>query len=478
MTPLTLDISGSVILRERIERGRRLAFLAGLSFVGSFAGLIRLCLVISRGDGGGLPAEWLIVGAIIIVALAAYAFGLSRSLAKVELGAIAVFFWFQLILLLLYVGGAGYLLWLMIGDQWFWGIAVFLGLTLYAWYGMMGKVFLSASKYAALTGLEPVVRSALDVRSPKRHSRNGTRTRTLFTGKNTWTVIALIGLSGLLFCAMIVLVYGSVELFFSRMHGGREGDGAWGLPLFGAAGPWLGIGAGLAGMLALRQARRYAAFAAQEVRQRDTRPPVLLLRSFADDDMPARGWWFNSIGGIIGVFTTFEEYIGALLRRYGPVVALGRPGERLPPLGVAVEYLRHEDWQAAVEERIAVARMIVAVVGETEGLAWEIRALARLNAIPHVMLVFPPQPQKELKARWWRFRRQVLGDRQRDLPHLDLPAELDLAKVLVLIVSGGDQPTVITGVARTRWDYEEAVDRAARLLLARSPANQSSSLVT
>ena len=70
------------------------------------------------------------------------------------------------------------------------------------------------------------------------------------------------------------------------------------------------------------------------------RPPILILRSFRDDEAwyVLRRPWLTLANGPIGIFfnwVSFEEALAEHLSRYGPVIAIGRPGERYATLGAA-----------------------------------------------------------------------------------------------------------------------------------------------
>ena len=86
--------------------------------------------------------------------------------------------------------------------------------------------------------------------------------------------------------------------------------------------------------------RRQSALRLREIRRLDARPPVILLRSFDDDDLPLEKryhfFWF--------LFTaretlTLESFVVDHIWRLGPVIAIGKPGEQLSPLGAAREYI-------------------------------------------------------------------------------------------------------------------------------------------
>lgn len=67
-----------------------------------------------------------------------------------------------------------------------------------------------------------------------------------------------------------------------------------------------------------------------------------------------------------------------MLGQVGPVVAIGKPGERLPELGAARVYVPDDQWRGVVTTWMSEAALVVFRAGETEGLWWEIeQALAR-----------------------------------------------------------------------------------------------------
>src|SRR5262249_52435183 len=53
----------------------------------------------------------------------------------------------------------------------------------------------------------------------------------------------------------------------------------------------------------------------------DTRPPVIYLRSFVKD---------QESGGFLSWKSTIEQQVASVMRDYGPVIAIGKPGESLP----------------------------------------------------------------------------------------------------------------------------------------------------
>jgi hypothetical protein len=215
------------------------------------------------------------------------------------------------------------------------------------------------------------------------------------------------------------------------------------------------------------RAKRHAALGLARATVLDARPPLLLLRSFADDTTPLERTsdqhsWQRQI--VSPAIWTLEESIEHILRRHGPLIAVGRPGESLPPTGAAREYIDGDRWRDRIEQLIEEARLIVVVLGETEGLQFEYEALRRLGALPRMILVVPPSPADALAVRWRRFCDVFAPDR---------PVEtVDLARVLVAYFSPQGIMTLVVCHRRDDEDsYSLALNRslAVSLSSARHP---------
>lgn len=137
-----------------------------------------------------------------------------------------------------------------------------------------------------------------------------------------------------------------------------------------------------------RRSRQYGALGADEAMRRDPRPPVLYLRSFADDGealLGAPSAWMRR-GANLAAPVNAEQEMAEILDAVGPVVAIGKPGEPLPELGAARLYIADDQWQAKVQELMRMASLVVLRVGSSPGLLWEIeQSLAHL---PRQRLVF------------------------------------------------------------------------------------------
>jgi hypothetical protein len=161
----------------------------------------------------------------------------------------------------------------------------------------------------------------------------------------------------------------------------------------------------------LRRARRLEAVDADQAMALDPRPPVLYLRSFADDDQAL----IDDQGSAITRHSmqllrppSPEEELAAFLRRLGPVVAIGKPGEPLPELGAARLYVPHDAWQAKVRSLMAQAGLVVVRVGTSPGVLWEIEQA--LVHVPRPRLVFALIGQGALAPAIVERLAPVLGD--------------------------------------------------------------------
>ncbi|HEV3166356.1 MAG TPA: hypothetical protein VGZ22_20185, partial [Isosphaeraceae bacterium] len=149
--------------------------------------------------------------------------------------------------------------------------------------------------------------------------------------------------------------------------------------------------------------------------QKDRRPRIVFLRSFGDD---AR-YSFSDKGaaaGFLGLKPLFEwlpppfryafnlyplrvlrvafgrgrdtteEQLLAAVARFGPLIAIGRPNQRLAAPGVPRIYVSHDAWQAEVTAFIDAAPMVIIQPAPTEGIWWEIETAFRRVASYRVLI--------------------------------------------------------------------------------------------
>lgn len=203
--------------------------------------------------------------------------------------------------------------------------------------------------------------------------------------------------------------------------------------------------------------RRVAMRQLREEAIEDQRPPILLLRSFADDKrrLRARSSSRRTIVDRLALrrWERFEEVIAGALGRYGPVLAVGQVGERLPPpLGAVRRQFSNEEWQARVGDLMAESSTICLVVGRSTSLAWEIQRIRDLGHLPKTIFVFPPTDRSE-----HRRRLAVLGALL-DLPPGDLAGWSGRRAVAVTFPGPGLGPVTLAAGAQEDVTYDVAIE--------------------
>lgn len=149
-----------------------------------------------------------------------------------------------------------------------------------------------------------------------------------------------------------------------------------------------------AGVNIVRVGRQKMQPLALELLHRDKRAPVLLLRAFRRDgdriDVP---FTWSSINMLSldyyrkRVKTTPEEQLTKKLESLGPVIALGRQGETLQPLGASRLYVPVNEWQERFQSMAPMALLIVMIVDCSESLRWELAEISRTQSLARLMLV-------------------------------------------------------------------------------------------
>lgn len=217
--------------------------------------------------------------------------------------------------------------------------------------------------------------------------------------------------------------------------------------------------------------------AADQLAAPDARRPVLYLRSFALDETIAQ----PPLGAIVmgaSSHNTSEQAMVASLGRLGPVIAIGRPGERLPPSGAARFYSADDTWRSKVANAAAAAQLVVWTSGTSPGLVWEIGYLLRevpfdrlaIWAHPHLLGLARAEREAE-----WRHFTATLGT----MFPKPFPEELGATRFFTLAPDGkplrvpmrGSFPGAV-GRALVQFGMEAGVQAEAAALLAAGRATR------
>ena len=114
-------------------------------------------------------------------------------------------------------------------------------------------------------------------------------------------------------------------------------------------------------------------------------PFVLLIRSFRHDSSTLFSGYNESM--------TFEKVLIAHLDHVGRFVAVGRPGEALPPAGAIRLYFPDHEWRDRIRQLMARASLVAIIMGDTQALLWEVeQGLTTLT--PEKLLLFLRLSQK------------------------------------------------------------------------------------
>jgi len=164
---------------------------------------------------------------------------------------------------------------------------------------------------------------------------------------------------------------------------------------------WIGVVAAVVGLALL-----YLAIAVRLVAERfgsvidagsrfgedASRDDILFLRSFGDDALPIRAIdaVLGRLGLLIGYRTRFEQYLANLVQRQQQLIAIGKPGERLPALGAVRTYFVDDEWQDAIDSTVRRVGSIVMVAAGTGGFEWELNLLARTGNLSKTVILIPP----------------------------------------------------------------------------------------
>lgn len=180
------------------------------------------------------------------------------------------------------------------------------------------------------------------------------------------------------------------------------------IPLLALAGLAGAAALHAAGTVLLERALRRRQANAAAVLAADPRPPVVYLRPFDEDLRQARQLRQRRLFPAPLMGGSIEPWISRLLGGLGPPVAIGRPGEALPPLGFARLYARDDEWQARVLGLLDRSAAVVLVAGHSPGLLWELEQVMRCVPRQRVVMIVPAWPGHD-HARFQQLVAERLG---------------------------------------------------------------------
>ena len=199
----------------------------------------------------------------------------------------------------------------------------------------------------------------------------------------------------------------------------------------------------------LRLARRLALRWSGRYWENDEAPPILLLRSFADDEAKVRPSNFLRIISFRKL--RLEEALAKELARRGTLVAIGQPGERLPKLGAHRLYFSDADWQTAVQNYIEKSAFVVVIGGVTPWVRWELEQIVRAQHQNKLIFVVPPGSLAE-KTKRLAVLSDVLGLSRTQQDEINGNAE----RLMTLSILGSGRVLACLGNQKRQNDFELA----------------------
>ena len=191
----------------------------------------------------------------------------------------------------------------------------------------------------------------------------------------------------------------------------------------------------------------------------DRRPPVLLLRSFVDDEK------VNYQRADAALFDfSLESRLAGHFSAIGPFIAVGAPKDDNLHLGAVRATLSDEEWQGIVVRWIYDARLIVLMAGTTHWIGWELKKIVDAGRTNKLIVLFPPikklRRKKNAEQRLEMVRVAFAGTIWKPaLDKLDRPSRI---RSIVFEPSGS--VVVVTSRPRNRESYHLAALIAQHLL--------------
>jgi hypothetical protein len=138
----------------------------------------------------------------------------------------------------------------------------------------------------------------------------------------------------------------------------------------------------------------------EEIMLKDTRPPVVYLRTFDIDDnvVVDKVAPHLSVTGRKDIdMESFLEPLNAV----GPLISIAKPGPGaeagIYKIGAYRECFATKDWQATVTRWLEQAGMVIIAPGVSPGIKWELNEVKKRFTLDSVIILIPPKYQSTPK---------------------------------------------------------------------------------
>jgi hypothetical protein len=174
-----------------------------------------------------------------------------------------------------------------------------------------------------------------------------------------------------------------------------------------------GLFAWLLGFFFIFKARQYLQVSAYSLLATDRRQPILFLRSFADD--AAIGFAITPAEMVTKALDwSVETRLANYFMGFGPFIAIGRPGEKVPAPGAARVQLSDDQWQQWVINQMNSSSIILMYAGVSHWVVWELSRVLEAHLTEKLILLFKGSDFKEdMNDRLARAKLLFAGERWR-----------------------------------------------------------------
>ncbi|MGP1345452.1 MAG: DUF4339 domain-containing protein [Phycisphaerales bacterium] len=122
-----------------------------------------------------------------------------------------------------------------------------------------------------------------------------------------------------------------------------------------------------------------------------------LFRSDGENSLIYQGWVLTQCVHPVRLFRLFfgvtadstEHSLANFFSKVGPVVAIGRPGERVAETGAHREYVKDDEWRDRVGSLLQTCQGVLLQPAQSEGMAWELRRICETVPLERVLINIP-----------------------------------------------------------------------------------------
>lgn len=229
----------------------------------------------------------------------------------------------------------------------------------------------------------------------------------------------------------------------------------------------------LPGFLLFLLARMYIQSDAHLALSSDGRRPILLLRSFSDDEPVEWGALRTQF-----IYPSIESRLSRYFSGFGPFIAVGSPEDILPKIGAVRVRLTDDGWQAKVLSWIYDSRCVILMIGKTQWVQWELSKIIECGAELRAIFVFPPglnchmlgaifgNFSRDMEERFIIFKSAFCGTKWES----SIKSLIDPTSIRAIVLTGAGGITVVRSSSRSRNGYQLAIKIAFSML---SPVNHA-----